>query len=422
MLDELGRLLVMGGYDTMRSYNDGRHPLHAAASVYTGASRSVSFSLSLCHLSSVSVWRSSQSFLSWSAVSTACGVKIPACGPGLSCLPSDPTFTRRSDGSVYCNALRLCANAPKVDFVLQTLNAPWSARAASQTELYPRALQFTSLATNAVVRIPANALVMQGSLAKENDVWVSSDHGRTWDLLAGITSGGTHASAPFDQSSFAAADFGGFALTADAGMYRIGGRLQGSACSDAVWGSTDGGKTWKNSVAAGSRTFSPLRDETIGVADAANNLYLMAGRLCGNTSVRLNDVWMSSDRGRNWNLRSAAAPWSARVNPFVVAMKTRTPSRDALVLIGGIWAQPPRDLNDVWTSVDQGVTWLLLTNRAAFPSRNNANAEVTKAGVIVLTAGKHDRPDGFREYLNDGQCSTARTHPHSILHPACSRC
>ena len=368
VLDEAGRLLVMGGYDTTQSYND--------------------------------VWRSSMSFDSFSAVSAACGVTIPTCGPGLTCLPSDPTF-KRIGNTVFCAALRDCANQPRINFDLQTLHAPWTGRAAMQVEVMSRAITYTSTRTSQSTYVAANSLIAQGSLALENDVWISGDHGMSWDLLSGVTKVGARAASPFDTQSFEASDYGGFAVTTDSTIYRIGGRTSGSGqCSNGVWYSTDG-RTWRNAVTSTSRVWSPLRDETTAVADSAGNLFYLAGRQCGNTAIRLNDAWMSSDRGKNWQQRSAAAPWTARVGPIAVAVKVRSTGKDAVMVIGGVDLTPPRDLNDVWISTTLGSSWLRLTDRAAFPSRNNLNAEVTKAGLIVLTGGKHDHPDGRREYLND---------------------
>ena len=368
VLDDVGRLLVMGGYDTSQSYND--------------------------------VWRSSMSFDSYSAVAAACGVTIPACGPGLTCLPSDPTF-RRIGSSVYCAALRDCASQPRINFDLQTQHAPWTGRAAMQVELMTRPVSYTSTRSGQSVTIAANSLVAQGSLALENDVWISSDHGSTWDLLSGVTSGGVSAASPFDGQSFEASDYGGFAVTNDSTIFRIGGRTSGSqSCSSSVWYSSDG-KTWRNAVTATSRVWSPLRDETAAVADSAGNLFYLGGRLCGNSGTRLNDVWLSTDKGKNWAQRTAAASWTARVGLMAVAVRARATARDVIMVIGGVDQTPPRDLNDVWITTTQGSSWSRLTDRAAFPSRNNLNAEVTKAGMIVLTAGKHDHPDGRREYLND---------------------
>lgn len=412
VLDNLGRLLVMGGYDTQRSFND--------------------------------VWRSGMSFFSYSHVSSACNVKIPACGPGLTCLPSDPSYTRKSDGSVSCSALRQCQTSRGIDFTLQTAHAPWSARAASQVELYTKGLTYTPVGSGSSVRVTGSALIIQGSLNLENDVWISTDHGRNWNLLAGVTRSGVHATSPFDSRSFVAADFGGFAVMNDNSIYRIGGRTGPAVCTNAVWASSDGGKTWKNQVVSTSRTFSPLRDETIGLADSAGNLYFMAGRLCGNTAgkssqsntrhtllqplipppditlasvlinnffgfsslVRLNDVWMSSDKGRNWKLQTAGAEWSPRVAPFVVSLKARSSGKDALVLFGGVYQ---RDMNDVWVSSNQGVTWQLMIGQAPFLSRNNANSEVTKAGLIILTGGKHDQISGCQSHSQPH-------NPHCALH------
>ena len=41
----------------------------------------------------------------------------------------------------------------------------------------------------------------------------------------------------------------------------------------------------------------------------------------------------------------------------------------------------------VWASSDQGKSWALVTARAPWLARDTFNAEVTKAGLIVLTGG-----------------------------------
>jgi hypothetical protein len=43
--------------------------------------------------------------------------------------------------------------------------------------------------------------------------------------------------------------------------------------------------------------------------------------------------------------------------------------------------------DQVWASSDLGRTWALVTARAPWSARDTFNAEVTKAGLIVLTGG-----------------------------------
>lgn len=235
------------------------------------------------------VWRSGLSFDDFTAVGQICGVKIPACGPGLTCLPTDPSFSRMADGSVSCAALRQCANTPvppsSVIFTLACSAAPWSARSTMQVEMMGRATTFTNT-QGQTVSVGPGSLIMQGnSNLKENDVWLSSDKGVTWHLIAGVSQLGDHgvqaAHSPYDQTSFTPdASFGGFTVDNSFNIYRIGGAVEGGACANSVWMSTDG-KTWTNQVTSASTTFSPLRDETIAVADNQNRLYLIGGRRCG---------------------------------------------------------------------------------------------------------------------------------------------
>ena len=380
VLDETGRLVLLGGYDD--------------AGVYYR-----------------DVWRTTMSFNDYTAISAVCGISIPACGPGLTCMPTDPGFQRMADGSVTCNALRACASSPapptSILFNLQCSQAPWSARSTMQTELLGRATSYRNQQTGQTVSVPANSLIMQGNQNyRENDVWLTSDRGVSWQLIAGVSmngaSGMVAAAAPYDASSFTPdASFGGYTVDSQYAMYRIGGAIGSGVCTEAVFRSTDG-KTWTNQINPRSRLFSPLRDETVAVADSIGRLYLMAGRRCPD-KASLNDVWTSSDQGQNWQLQTGAASWSKRIAPFVLHVKSATLGSDTLLLFGGV--DSTGDRNDVWATTTLGKTWVRMTDQAPWPSRNNANAEVTKAGLIVVTAGKHDRPDGFREYLNDGQCT-----------------
>lgn len=104
----------------------------------------------------------------------------------------------------------------------------------------------------------------------------------TWHLIAGVAirQDGTQARAasPYDMQSFVPASFGGFTVDPSTSqIYRIGGRYAGGGYSDAVWTSTDG-KSWSNHITSSSQKFSPLRDETVAVANTAGHLFLMGGR------------------------------------------------------------------------------------------------------------------------------------------------
>ena len=59
------------------------------------------------------VWRSSLSFNDLNAVTAACRVKMPVCGPGLNCWPNSPGFSLRTavQGGATCDA---CTNPAPV--------------------------------------------------------------------------------------------------------------------------------------------------------------------------------------------------------------------------------------------------------------------------------------------------------------------
>ena len=330
-------------------------------------------------------------------------------------------MTSRSPSLLAALLALLLSLAPLVSaqrgltFSLQTLNAPWSARSTMQVELMARPLPIVT-STGQLLTVPANALVLQGSAASVNDVWLSSNRGVTWQLIAGVVDSTTRAYPPYDSQSFIPASYGGFTVDANSTIFRIGGRLASGDCTASTWLSTDG-QTWREQVPSASSAFSPLRDETTAIANSRGYLFLFGGRECNAAKTPRNDVWRSTDQGRSWQLQTREAPWSARVGPFSLNMRLRVTGGDVLLFFTGVAS---RDTNDVWASADDGQTWQLLTAQAQFPSRNNVNAEVTEDGLIVMTSGKHDHPDGRREYLNDGQrkasCTRANTiHPPAVL-------
>ena len=299
-------------------------------------------------------------------------------------------------------------------FSLQTLNGPWFPRSTMQVELMSRSLPIVT-SSGQLVTIPVNSLILQGSAASVNDVWLSSDRGVTWQLIAGVVDSTTRAYPPYDALSFIPASYGGFTID-NTTIYRIGGRLSSSDCTASTWLSTDG-QVWREQVPSTSSAFSPLRDETTAVANSRSHLFLFGGRECNAAKTPRNDVWRSTDQGRSWQLQTREAPWSARVGPFSLNMRLRVTGGDVLLLFTGVAS---RDTNDVWLSSDDGVTWQLMTAEAHFSSRNNVNAEVTEDGLIVMTSGKHDHPDGRREYLNDGQDAIA--HVEGLIERTCCLC
>lgn len=93
-------------------------------------------------------------------------------------------------------------------------------------------------------------------------------------------------------------------------------------------------------------------------------------------------AWFFGDEtyAGGWTQMTAAAGWSARLRPAVVATPDGT-----LVLMGGHNATGNR--NDVWSSTDKGATWSPANTSPGWPVRHAHAAVSLPDGSIVLTGG-----------------------------------
>ena len=381
VLDEAGHLIIAGGeYALNQPYND--------------------------------VWRSTISFSNQADVVRACNVRIPTCGIGLSCLPSSEGF-RRLPGNLGVSCTR-CPNPQaynRMDFVRLSASASWSRRSRGNAELIPRSIQWRDVFGTAR-SAPGNSLIMQGNgNYRENDVWISTDHGVVWELLAGHSLyGRTGDVGAYDaafRTSFTPDTYApAFTLDSSNNIYRIHGEISdGGECSNAVWMSTNGIQWTNQYTDATARRITPNRLYAGAIGDSRGNIYVAGGRACagpGVASQERNDVWMSSDRGKNWVQQTAQALWPKRAVFQLLSMTSPRLAKDVLIVFAG-WSGTS-DYNDVYASSDQGKTWRMLTQRAAWMSRDDANAEVTRNGLIVMTSGKSERQMNgttVSEILND---------------------
>ena len=166
------------------------------------------------------------------------------------------------------------------------------------------------------------------------------------------------------------------------------------------------GIQWQNQyTASATRRITPSRLYAGAIGDSKGNIYVAGGRACtgaGTASQERNDVWMSSDRGKNWVQQTATASFPKRAVFQMLSQSSSRLQKDVLTVFAG-WSGTA-DYNDVWASSDQGRTWRMLTAQAPWMSRDDANAEVTSSGLIVLTSGKAERTvngNSYSEILND---------------------
>ena len=345
------------------------------------------------------VWRSSISFNNLDAVVRACGVTIPSCGVGLACLPSSPGFKRLpGNRGVSCNACTNTNYANSFDFQRLSASASWSARSHGHVELMRRSIRWTNVFGDTLTA-PAYSLVLTGNSDwTENDVWISTDKGLLWELIAGVSrrgrNGEVHAR-PTDSTSYNPDAFAPAVLQDSQGsLYRIQG--QGSAavapCINDVWYSTNG-IIWTNQYTpptAGRGRILPTRQYAAAIGDSSGKIFVAGGTQCVGGNVGMNDVWMSVNKGVDWTQQTARAPWSGRLVASMVALSSSRLLRNVLVTFTG-WSGS-QDSNDVWASSDDGRNWRQLSAAAPWSSRDDANAEVTSRGLIVMTSGKTDVP------------------------------
>jgi len=124
-----------------------------------------------------------------------------------------------------------------------------------------------------------------------------------------------------------------------------------------------------------------------------DSLVIMGGEGT-NTGELENDVWRSTDHGKNWDLQTASAPWKARSGLASVVLPG-----PIIVMMGGCTLKSASSetlANDVWSSVDNGVSWQIM-NYGTWPARSSHTS--------VVTPGK-DRPEQKNIVLMGGYIST----------------
>jgi len=280
-------------------------------------------------------------------------------------------------------------------FTLQTAAAPWQARFAGTVEQLPMAI--TYMGNN----FPAGSFVLHGGQSASgsmNDVWISTDRGVGWTRINTGAAG----------QSYTPTWMGGYTKDYQGRLYRTGGARADGSFSNEVWMSANGGVSWTRqnptlpSNIFDGRTFPEM------MANAAGHVFVATG-LTGNTGSGpgLNDVWRSIDGGRNW-VKQANLPFPAPPGRSSASLlQHNAPAlagKSVLWYMGGYsrYENGVHDYhNDIYISTDNAASWRQITANAPWEKRDNFNAEVTDAGVIVLSAGYNENGAVGRNNLND---------------------
>lgn len=317
------------------------------------------------------VWRSSFSFDDLAAVEQNCKVKVSSCGLGFQCVPGG-----------YCpchphgNGVALLA----VDV------APWSSgRNEAGMASRPVPLTFMDMSQTPPVQMtfPTSVIFFAGKSGSTyyNDVWASSDRGTSWYLISGTANGttGGHNSALRDNSR--SADCFDYVTGR---MYLIGGtNTTTAAFSSSVWASDDGIDWAPMTLAAPFWT----REAAMCSVDSRGQVFVFGGSV--NVYTRANDVWRSQDGGRNWEMMTQFAPWMARTQHDSCSYKSKSLDKDILWVLNGIYnSDPAADRNnDIWASSDDGKNWIQITDHAPYYSRQDSDTDTDEDGIMILSGG-----------------------------------
>ena len=127
----------------------------------------------------------------------------------------------------------------------------------------------------------------------------------------------------------------------------------------ATWASTDGGATWSKSEITGG--LQARGSQAVVLGD--DSLLLVSGHLKGYSAgdTLPNDAWISSDAGQSWKLQSDNVfPTSkGRNNKAMVVLPANGVTEETVYIFGGKLKAVNDCTNEVWSSVDRGVSWQL---------------------------------------------------------------
>ena len=163
----------------------------------------------------------------------------------------------------------------------------------------------------------------------------------------------------------------GFTLVAvgSGAVLLIGGEINGIATGTCLR-SSDGGLHWD--------TLSVECAQPVGAA----SVQLHTGEVVVVGGNATSQVWRSpaSPAGQMWVLDAGTPPWAARSMHALALLADGT-----LLMAGGRAVGDDASLNDVWRSLDGGVTWTVMTESAEWQPRTGASLfELPDSSIIVL--------------------------------------
>ena len=139
------------------------------------------------------------------------------------------------------------------------------------------------------------------------------------------------------------------AFAYDDKLWVLGGFYGGGLAYNDIWSSSDGGNNWAKKTVSGPQ-WSTRHGHASFVHD--DKIWVLGGRSVSTDSegatqvAELNDIWYSSDNGVTWsNVVVSGSQWSPRQE------------HQAFVYDNKFWVIGSKGGRDIWYSPDSGVTW-----------------------------------------------------------------
>ena len=249
----------------------------------------------------------------------------------------------------------------------------------------------------------------QTNQGAQNDVWASTN-GITWLWVAGTSDGREHY---YYAPTFTPTNEANHCQDNAYRQYRVGGWIDGQIVSE-VWMSVDGFRWTPQTTDA---PFTPVYLANM-VGDTTGAIYIAGGiidlnGLNGNPRRSTGDVWMSRTQGRTWTQqhygRNSETNLPSGPGERAVSILLNTQTNALIWLTGvnsGLGQNDPAESyqKDVWVSTNNGRNFHPVNLQTPFGRRDDANAEITDAGLIVLAGGYSGTGQGLEstgEVYND---------------------
>ena len=156
-----------------------------------------------------------------------------------------------------------------------------------------------------------------------------------------------------------------------------------------VWQSSDFGKTWRQMTPNAPWSKRTQADADVlqnSTAFGGKDIIYFANGYDGVKwpGQRQNDIWVSSDGGRIWAAITMNAPYRGRQDGQLIV----TASGALITVAGDVGINYPGNFNDIWASLDGGYTWGLCNLTAGFSPREDHVAALDSRGYLWVMQGE----------------------------------